>query len=407
MKIDTRLCVLCRGRGYCGLAYCPIIARNTALTKLKGLTEKKEIYGSSPPSVFVGRIGYPKVRIGPSSPPLSGDTQIYELPESWLKLRIEDILDYRYSLITGYNYASVNQVNEKFVNEVRDIAMSIKPVEIEMKLIKPPVPIVIFDEEQPPFGPSSPIERFKIVNNPSIPKIIDSLYYDEIKAKDAIIYLYERNFPVSYISKVMSIGTFGEREKRRLVPTRWSITAVDSTISEELLKKVKGFQEISEIEVYELKIHDNLFISILFPRSWSFEWMEAWWPGSTWNPQNGDVEIEGDYEYYRGRKNYPSIGGCYYSARLATAELLLNKKRQATAVLLREIYPGFNVPIGVWFVRESIREMYKRGPVMKTYDINEVVSFLNKETKLGSAKWIASSKIIQLIMTEKKITEYF
>ena len=38
------------------------------------------IDGSSPPSIFVGRYGYPKVRIGPMIPPLHG------IPLYWTEL---------------------------------------------------------------------------------------------------------------------------------------------------------------------------------------------------------------------------------------------------------------------------------------------------------------------------------
>ncbi|TLY10983.1 MAG: hypothetical protein E6K88_02680, partial [Thaumarchaeota archaeon] len=48
------------------------------------------IDGSSPPSVFVGRYGYPKVRIGPMIPPLHGDTTILDRSEMWIGKSIEE-----------------------------------------------------------------------------------------------------------------------------------------------------------------------------------------------------------------------------------------------------------------------------------------------------------------------------
>ncbi len=43
----------------------------------------KEIDGSTPPSVFIGSWNYPKVYAGPMIAPLSGDTTIMDMPESW------------------------------------------------------------------------------------------------------------------------------------------------------------------------------------------------------------------------------------------------------------------------------------------------------------------------------------
>jgi hypothetical protein len=44
----------------------------------------KDLAGCSPPAVFVGRYGYPKVDIGPLLPPEFGDTSIMDKPEMWV-----------------------------------------------------------------------------------------------------------------------------------------------------------------------------------------------------------------------------------------------------------------------------------------------------------------------------------
>ena len=59
--------------------------------------------------------------------------------------------------------------------------------------------------------------------------------------------------------------------------------------------------------------------------------------------------MEIDNEDYYGRKTYPDIGGCYYSTRLAVAEKYMEMKRGGGAITWREIYPGFNLPVGAWY----------------------------------------------------------
>jgi len=88
LKIDPSLCVICRGRGLCGLSYCPIIARARASYILKPISSSRVIEGSSPPAVFVGRIGYPFIRAGPSTPLITGDTSVFDYPELWRERRI-------------------------------------------------------------------------------------------------------------------------------------------------------------------------------------------------------------------------------------------------------------------------------------------------------------------------------
>ncbi|MEM3912861.1 MAG: Nre family DNA repair protein [Desulfurococcaceae archaeon] len=408
MRVDPSLCVLCRGRGLCGLSYCPIIASSLASFKLRQVKASRVIEGSTPPAVFVGRFGYPYVRAGPSAPPVVGDTTIYDYPEEWSNLKIENILEYRWSLVTGYKIFDVRKPEDRVLDETRLLVLSNRPVDVRVVLEKPPKPIITFNEYEPPQGPRSPLESIRIIGNPTIPRPMEKAYYDvDLPAKDAVVYLYESNIPVSHIQKAFSLGSFGIKIQRKLVPTRWSITAVDSLLCRYILKEVKTYNPLNEIQVYEHRVHDNLFIGILYPSKWSYEWMEAWWPGSTWNPSGLNVVVEGDYEDYFGRTTYPGIGGCYYASMLAALEHLRRIKKQATAILMREIYPGFNLPIGVWFVRESCRQMFRKDPVLKTNDLREVCEYLNRNTKLGCHKWFNSSKLLKRLTSNRKIEEYF
>lgn len=44
--------------------------------------------------------------------------------------------------------------------------------------------------------------------------------------------------------------------------------------------------------------------------------------------------VEGDYEGYNGRSDYPGIGGCYYASMLAALEYLEARRKQATVIIL-------------------------------------------------------------------------
>ena len=153
MQFNYSLCVLCRGRGLCGLAYCPVIARSRALIKLRRVYNSNIIEGSTPPSVFVGRVGYPYVRVGPSTPPVRGDTSIFDYPEAWSSLRVEDVLEYRWSLITGYSVVDVRRPESRVLEEIRLLTLSAKPVDVQVVLEKKPRPVLLLSEYEPPQGP--------------------------------------------------------------------------------------------------------------------------------------------------------------------------------------------------------------------------------------------------------------
>lgn len=174
------MCLACRGaKLLCGKPRCPIIVKAQALAKQAPAMATNEILGSSPPGVFVGRLGYPKVSIGPMVPPRFGDTSILDTPEEWLGRPIDQIVDYRYSLVRGNSRASVDDAREpgRFLSSLQELAMAAKPVDTELKLTKAPRRILTLSEDTQPYGPSGPLEKFKI-DNPSVDRRVQTAYYD-------------------------------------------------------------------------------------------------------------------------------------------------------------------------------------------------------------------------------------
>ena len=399
VRIPPSLCVKCRGaKMLCGLSYCPvsIVDRVKKVYTFRG----NSISGSSPPSLFVGRYGYPKINIYPTTPPFSGDTGYLEDESKWLSQDLNDFISGRLSLLRGGVKVSVDAASnpDYRLQEIQVSSLSSTPVDVEMTVEKSFRDNVVLDENITPMGPSSPLKSIKF-GNYHIDSRIEKLYYDsDLKATDGVISLYDRGMGINGISKALSAGSLGTGKRRRIVPTRWSITATDKAISDRLVDEIKDYKEIDSFEVYIRKTGGNLFVAILAPGQWMFEWGESWFPGSTWNSFGSSVEIELDYEGYHGRKTYPEIGGCYYSSRLAVAEKYRNMKRTGSAMLWREIYPGFNLPVGVWYVRENVRELFRSKP--ERFDtVNDAVKYVSNFTAVDIKAWKAKSNNLKYLVS--------
>ncbi len=402
INIPPTLCLQCRASKYlCGLAYCPLIAR----FNIANINTSNNIEGDTPPSIFVGRIGYPKVNVGLLITPIDDNSSIYDKPELWYNLKLDDILKFRLSLVRGnitYNINNAKDPDNKLL-KLQEIAISNDAIDAEMRLEKIKSKAYL-SENIAPFGPSGRLISFN-TGNPKVNNKIENVWYDkDLNANDAIIKLYNDNIPLSSIIKAFSIGMLGK--KRRLVPTRWSITAVDDIISRALINNIKNNSVIDEYQVFVRKILLNTFVAILIPKIWQFEWIEAWFPKTTWNMlEYGEPEILGDYEGYRGLEHYAKVGGCYYSARVAIAEYLNNIRKSAGVLILREIYPGFNIPIGVWFVREQLRAMFRSKPI-KFDNIDNAINYAMSNLTIPLYKWREKSIILKGLK-QKSILEYF
>ena len=403
------LCAICKGsRFLCGKNRCPIIVKVNYFLKSVPLMSSEDIAGASPPSVFIGRIGYPYVYAGPLVPPVNEDTSLFDLPEMWFGKTIDEIVGFRSLLIRGKHRVHVQKFEEagKIVEQTRELALAENSVDIELNLAKKPRGFIFLDDNVQPFGPSAPIRDLHL-GNARFDMRIEKAYYDtDLKATPAVLELYSKGVMVTKIQRAFSVGAFGQEKKRQLVPTRWSITAVDDIISKDLMEKVKTFPEISEYRVYESNYLDNVFEVLMIPSAWSYEAMEAWYPGTVWNPNGKTVAIFSDHEGHDGRTTYAQIGGCYYSARLAVCEQLIRERRQATVIVLREARPGYIMPVGVWQVRENVRNAMRQKP-LTFRSLDEALKRIASKFQIPLQRWIAQSELLKDALFQKKITDFF
>ena len=352
--------------------------------------------GSSPPSVFVGSYGYPKVSVGPMVPPMHGDTTLLDSPELWVGKSLEEIVNFRLSLIRGIKNIPVNEPNGRYIENLHEVAMSSRPIDSELQFYKNPKPVASIDGESAPFGPVGEVTSAKF-SSTSSDKSIQRVYYDhDLKAQDAVVSLYNRGIEISKIQKCFSVGMFGK--KRKLVPTKWSITATDSIIAESLVSEILEFDLIDSCRVFSHDHLGNMFSVVLFPHRWLFENQEAWHTG------NG-VGFGSDIEDAKGIDHPPVTAGAFFAAKLGVAEYLLEKKCQASALVLREIRPEYAVPVGVWQIREAIRSAMKNEPYIAE-NFDDGITFAAKRMSVSKSEWLSNGNMLSMLK-QKSISDFF
>lgn len=402
------LCVACKGsKMLCGKDRCPILVRHFAHLRARALIDSLELEGSSPPGVFVGQWGYPRVLVGPLIPPISGNTEVMDTPEMWLGRTIDDIVDFRARLVRGMHPVNVRDVEggDRLVDRVRELALASSPADSEAEFLKRPVGRLVLDDEVQPFGPSAPLKRLEVGNVRLDQRLERRAGDKDLRARDAILELYSEGVLISRIQKAFSVGSFGIGRNRRFVPTRWSITAIDDTIGRDLRERVKALPLLNEYRVHESWTLDNRFIVLLMPTSWKYELVEAWYPNTVWNPLGREILMISSHEGYAGRKDYAEIGGCYYAARLATCEHLLRLGRQAGCVILREAHSGYIMPVGVWNVRENVRNAL-RGPPASFPSLAGALEHIQTRLDIRMKRWIRTSRILADLRSQRRIEDY-
>jgi hypothetical protein len=370
---------------------------------------------NSPPSVFIGsKLKYPLVNVGILSPlERENNAWVYDDAKYWAEndFQINDVLKLRDSLLNSRFRSNVydSRSNKKFLQMAQEIAIASKPVDIEIELKHRLDLGRKKDKVLTPHGMSASLKKAKITGNVKIHRQVDKVMNDEIKSSEGMQILYKNNFTEYTLSKILSVGVLGLKKNKRLVPTRWSITATDDSIGKFLLKNVRDYKIIEDYQLFFGEFLGNCYLIMLLPDVWSYELFELYLPGSSWNPSK-EVKASTDLEDYYGRKEYAfSTAGGYYASRLPIIEYLNRIKRQATVVAIRIETPSYWAALGVWVVRESVKKaMAKTG--IKFKDLKETIE---STEKIGKIKYkydceqiIKRSKLLNTFKTQKRLGEW-
>lgn len=369
--------------------------------------EVKDFSGSSPPEVFVGRWNYPNVYVGILSPEEYGDTKVMSSAEEWFskRMKIPSILNLRQKLIYARNKSkgvksvrNFRGVGKKFLGVMREVAMTDKSIATEVKLKKS---IKRHDEKEskvPLISNAGEVDRVRLQENPKVKRKVDYLVNDvDVKSVDAMIELEKADVGSSEMIKLLSAGLLGLRKNRKLVPTRWSITAVDSSLSEKKIDRIRHYPEVKDYMVFSEEYLGNHYEILLIPRYWSFEVVEISMKNyGTWR----------DFESIFKRKKYASdVTGAYYANRLAVCEYLEKIRRSASVLIFREIRPEYSTPLGVGILREITRAAM-RGKPGKFDDMSEALKDIKSRLKISIDRYLGESQLIKE-MRQKTLRSWF
>ncbi|AFZ71048.1 hypothetical protein Calag_1339 [Caldisphaera lagunensis DSM 15908] len=406
-RIPPELCAQCKGyKKLCGLPKCPILEEFRARVNSSLKISNKDVNGSTPPSGIIGEYGYPKVLFHYMVPPgLSGDKAKYtDNPVLWSikKEPLDNIVKMRSELVSATIMVDINRPWELYQNEIGLAIISERPVDSEVLLKKEPLPKLSFDGITKPIGPKAPAEKIIVRDNPKLNITTEKIIWDDLKAEKAIWKIYSSGIDIYTIQNMLSLGFLGKVKNRRLVPTRWSITAVDDIISNELRKKIRDFNEINAIMAFEGEYLSNRFLIIFIPGEGSFEWIEVWHPSSIWTKYATKPIIDKVEEDALGRVS--NMDGGFSAARLSVLEYLYKIKRKANVIILREILPTYYAPVGNWHIRETVKNSLLKDPIIKTNDIREIILYIRNWVRANPNDVIEKSELLNL--KKRKLTEF-
>lgn len=363
----------------------------------------KQDYFGSAPNIFVGKFGYPNINVGILN---VEEYDKHDEPFTWVKEKtpIPNIIELRTQLVNSMFKANIQTFDSKLLEMSQEISLASKPVDVEINLSKKPqLSLTMFDDAMP-HGPRVDIKSAKITENPKIPTAIDKATSDiYFKAEEAVFSLYDKGFDEHYLTKVFSLANLGLKKNRKLVPTRWSITAVDDIVGKNIIQEIKDYNKTEYLAFFGGYL-GNYYLILMFPEIWSYELFET-----IITEQN---MFSTDYEGYQGRTEYAeSTAGGYYAARIAVLEQLRLMKKQSSVLALRFVEPNeYIAPLGVWVVREAARNAMQNKPIefaSKELMLHYAQILVKRKFNFDVDVLLNQSKLLKNMGQQRKISEFF
>ena len=394
-----------------------IISQNSIVFSKINQLDKKDFFCSSPPTIFVGsKLKYPAVNVGILSPPEeTQDAWLYDAQTYWpgTDFTIRDIIALRSALINSRFQTKVDSVrgSNKFTEIAQEIGIGKEPVDVEIELQKKPVLKTDYDSIRLPMGPAVQLQKARIVENVKVDNRVDKIISDtDLKAAEGMQMLYEKGIDEHVISQLLTLGTLGLKKNRRLVPTRWGITASDDALGKAIIDEIQDYGEIDEYRLYMGNYFGNYYYILMFPGCWQYELFEGYLPKSAWNKESS-VKWATDAEGIFGRKTYASntVGG-FYASRLGVLEQLRRIRKQASVLVIRFETPEYFAALGVWVVRSASRRTMSNLP--KTFDsreglLNAVKDEIYTRFRYNIDDIYSMSKLLKILKTQKRLAEFF
>ncbi|MCD4759859.1 hypothetical protein K8R33_03150, partial [archaeon] len=341
------------------------------------------------------------------------DAYLLDSPKDWarLKLKDEEILRLRAQLVNSRFKARIKGFDHRFMDLSQEIGMAHKPVEIEVELKNKPVNKLKMTNIASPLSNNANIKDIRVTENPKIKTVVEkTVSAIDLKSVLGLKKLYDKGVDENFLSKILSVGLLGLKKNRKLVPTRWSITATDDTLAKEMLKIVKFRDSLDHTRVYFGGYLGNYYLVLFFPGVWSYELFEMGVPFGA-NPWSKSGKYYAyDSESYGGRKKYAlETAGGYYACKLGIVEKLNSLKRQSSVLVLRFITEEDRFPLGVWVCREATRKSMENSFIEfedRELALVYVKSLAKKKFGVDISEVLSSSKVVNVVNTQKRISEF-
>jgi hypothetical protein len=283
---------------------------------------------------------------------------IYDHPTAWRGLDREAIFSMRrnlYRFLIPTDARSLIPMHA--IEALQTIALSVSPVVLGVEASTLPPRRLHSLGGQLPASPSVIVKSFEILSDPEISRVAQKITQKDIPASEAIVQLFEYDYALEQISRLVAIGLLGKLGNRRLVPMKNAYrVAIDAYINNTILNLSDGPMS-SGLRLHRAELFGDSFVIVSRPGEPRVDYMH--------------VEMKPDgitkgYSFESSQHNSSDAKSALYAAhaRFPAYKDLHETKENSHMFIFHLTKDLRNNNLGPWLPRAGVQNALCTEPVL-------------------------------------------
>ncbi len=345
----------------------------------------------TPPGIFIETARYPILNAGVLASPYPLETlSIYDHPESWRGLGRDAILAMRrhlYSIVIPVNAREMQP--KQIIDSLQTIALSVNPVALGVEVEGLPPRHLYSSEGQLPAGPVVKARSLEILSKPEISRVAQKITDKDIPAAEGIWKLFEYDYSLEQITRILAVGLLGMKKNRRMMTIRSAYRIVIDTYINEVIMNLIDQSQIEDFEIYIGKCCNDSFTILASPGESRVDYirLEKYGPHISRGVSIDDPKLSRDDSRAGNFANF---------ARYSAFRHLLKKQANAHLIIFHHTAISENQIITPWIARAGTHDALSKDPIV-IQDLNGAIEILDSILPLGLKTWVHDTPLINRV----------
>jgi len=370
----------------------------TTQLQLEDMAQSEDLTVFCPPGITVETAKYPILMSG-----ILASTQpaeflsIYDHPTAWRGLDREAIITMRrqlYRFLIPTDARSL--VPKEIIESLQQIALSVSPVAIGVEASTLPPRRLQSIPGQLPMGTDVHVKSFELLSEPEISRVAQKITQKDIPAIEGINQLFEYDYALEQVTRLIALGLLGMHKHRKLVPMKNAFKiAIDSYIDNAILRlSEKPFS--STLRIQQSNLFGDTFILVSKPGQARVDYLQM-----EVSTERVLRNFNFESKHFGSSNAKASLYGSH--ARMPAYQEMVKRNESSHIFIFHLTRDNKNDIFGPWIARAGVEEAFC-GESLELNSISNLEAILDALLYPNLKYWAEGTPLLKRLELEQSST---